>query len=57
MAYIIHSLQKINLRKKIYKRAIKEEDKLFIEVVIITLLIMIVDIACVVKFIEILEKL
>ena len=60
MAYIIESLKKVNFRthrKKEKKKKWHEEDKMFIFIVILTAIIISVDYALVIKFIEILKSL
>ena len=60
MAYIIESLKKVNFRTKKKKENSKkwhEEDKMFIFIVILTAIIISVDYALVIKFIEILKSL
>ena len=59
MAYIIESLKKVNFRthrKKEHSKKWHEEDKMFIFIVILTIIIS-VDYALVIKFIEILKSL
>ena len=60
MAYIIESLKKVNFRthrKKEHSKKWHEEDKMFIFIVILTAIIISVDYALVIKFIEILKNL
>ena len=55
MAYIIESLKKVNFRT--HSKKWHEEDKMFIFIVILTAIIISVDYALVIKFIEILKSL
>lgn len=59
MAYIIESLKKVNFRnrKKEHIKKWQEEDKMFIFIVILTAIIISVDYALIIKFIEILKNL
>lgn len=60
MAYIIESLKKVNFKfrnKKNKSKKLLEEDKIFIFIVILSAMIISIDYALVIKFMEILENL
>lgn len=60
MAYSIESLKKVNFKfrkKKNKSKKLLEEDKIFIFIVILSAMIISIDYALVIKFMEILKKL
>ena len=59
MAYIIESFKKINFKKwkKISKKTVmNQEDKIFIFIVILSTIVITVDYALIIKFIDIIKN-
>lgn len=56
MAYIIESLKKINIKKRLHKERINQENKILIFIILLSAIVITVDYALIIKFINIIES-